>query len=136
MEITTAFSSINWLSSTAAAVSTFLVGGIWYGPLFGRAWMAELGFTEDDLSKRNLPRTFGGSLFLALFAAIVLDLFIGVETTPAFGAMAGFFAGIGWVGSFLGILCLFEMRSMRAFMINAGYCTVSLTVMGLILGIW
>lgn len=81
-----------------------------------------------------MPRTFGGSLLLALFAAIILDTFIGGEATPVLGAMAEFFAGIGWVGAFLGILYLFEMRSMKAFVINAGYCTIALTGMGAILG--
>ena len=31
-----------------AAASAFVVGGLWYGPIFGKAWMAEMGFTEDD----------------------------------------------------------------------------------------
>lgn len=136
MDLGSALSSINWLSIVIAAISTFLVGGIWYGPIFGRAWMAEFGFTEGDLAKRSIPKTFAGSLLLALFAAIILELFIGDEATLIFGAMAGFFAGVGWVGAFLGILYLFEMRSMKAFLINAGYCTIALTLMGAILGVW
>ena len=39
MDLATAFSNINWLSVVVAAASSFLVGGLWYGPLFGKAWM-------------------------------------------------------------------------------------------------
>lgn len=55
----TALSNINWLSVIAAVVSSFLVGGIWYGPVFGRAWMQAFGLSEEDLGKRNLPMVFG-----------------------------------------------------------------------------
>ena len=30
---------VNWLAVLAAAVSAFMLGGIWYGPLFKQAWM-------------------------------------------------------------------------------------------------
>ncbi len=136
MDISSAFSNISWLSVIVAAVSSFLVGGIWYGPMFGVAWMKEFGFTEEDLKKRSVPKTFGLSLLLALIAAVNLEMFIGVEADLAFGAIAGFLAGLGWVATMIGILYLFEMRSMKAFIINAGYCVVSLTLMGLILGAW
>jgi hypothetical protein len=136
MDVGTAFTNINWLSIIVAGVSAFLIGGIWYGPLFGRAWMKEFGFTEEDLKQRNIPKTFGLSLVLALFAAINLDMFIGAEASLSFGAMAGLLAGIGWVATFMGIIYLFEMRSLAAFLINAGYCVIALTTMGAILGAW
>lgn len=136
MDMGTAFTNINWLSIIIAGVSAFLIGGVWYGPLFGRAWMKEFGFTEEDLKQRNIPKTFGLSLILALFAAINLDLFIGAEASLSFGAMAGLLAGIGWVATFMGIIYLFEMRSLAAFLINAGYCVIALTTMGAILGAW
>ena len=136
MDLASALSNINWLSIVVAAISAFLIGGIWYGPVFGRAWMKEFGYTEEDIKQRSIPRTFGLSLLLAFFAAFMLDLFIGATADIIYGTMAGFFAGIGWVAAFLGILYLFEMRSAKAFVINGGYCVVSLTLMGLILGAW
>ena len=136
MDLSTAFTNINWLSVLVAAISSFLVGGIWYGPLFGRAWMEAFNYTEEDLKKRSIPKTFGLSLLLAFIAALILDMFIGPEADIAFGGAAGFFAGIGWVSTFIGILYLFEMQTMKVFMINAGFCVLSLTLMGIILGSW
>lgn len=128
--------AINWLSVIVAAVSAFVVGGVWYGPLFGKAWMAALGMNEEELAKRAMGKVFGVAFLLTLIAAINLEMFIGAEATAAFGTFAGFAAGLGWVGMFLGILYLFENRSFKAWAINGGYCTVALTVMGLILGAW
>ncbi len=136
MDLATSFSTINWLSVIVAALSAFLIGGIWYGPLFGRTWMRLFNFTEEDLKKRSIPLTFGLSLFLAFIAALNLEMFIGAEAGAAYGTIAGFLAGIGWVATYLGIIYLFEMQSIKAFLINGGYCVVSLTVMGLLLGLW
>ena len=136
MDITTAFLNINWWSVLVAALSSFVIGGLWYNPLFGKVWMREFGFTEEDLKKRDLPLTFGLSFVLALVAATILDMFIGHEAGLVFGTCAGFFAGFGWVATMLGILYLFEMKSLKAFLINAGYCMVTLSVMGAILGAW
>lgn len=136
MDLVTAFENINWLSVIVAAISSFLIGGIWYGPFFGKRWMTEFGFTKDDLKKRSVPKTFGLSLLLAFVAALILEMFIGTEADVMFGACAGFFAGFGWVATMLGILYLFEMKTLKAYLINAGYCVVSLTLMGIILGAW
>lgn len=136
MDLASAFTTINWLSVLVAAISAFLVGGLWYGPLLGKSWMVANGFTEADLQQRNPARTFGLSFLLALVAALVLEMFIGPEADLAFGTIAGFMAGLGWVATLLGIIYLFEMKSLRAFLINGGYCVVALTVMGLILGAW
>lgn len=136
MDLSLAYENINWLSVIVAAISAFLIGGIWYGPFFGKGWMTEFGFTEEDLQKRSMPKVFGLSLLLSFIAAFVLELFIGINAELLFGAMAGFLAGVGWVSTMLGILYLFEMKSLKAYLINAGYCIVSLTVMGAILGAW
>ncbi|MBR9776215.1 MAG: DUF1761 domain-containing protein [Cytophagales bacterium] len=131
-----AFANINWLSVIVASVSSFLVGGVWYGPLFGKGWMHAFGFTESDLNTRNMPKVFGLSLLLAFVAALNLELFIGGNANTSYGLIAGFLAGFGWVATLLGILYLFENRSFKAFLINAGYCILALTLMGGILGAW
>ena len=83
-----------------------------------------------------MPLVFGVSLLLAFIAALILDMFIGPEADLFFGIAAGFFAGLGWVATYLGILYLFEMKTMKAYLVNAFYCIFSLTVMGAILGSW
>ena len=135
MDATTAASNINWLSVIVATFSSFIVGGIWYGPVFGKAWMKAFNLSEDELAKRNMPMVFGLALLLSFIAAINLEMFIGAEASVEFAAFAGFAAGLGWVATFLGILYLFEGQSLLGYFINAGYCIFALTLMGLILGL-
>ena len=49
---------LNWLAIVAAAVSAFVLGGLWYGPLFKHAWCREAGM--DPNAKPGHPgRVFG-----------------------------------------------------------------------------
>jgi hypothetical protein len=126
--------TVNWLGVLLAALSAFLVGGLWYGPLFGKAWMEAFNISEDDIAKGHGPKVFGLAFLLSLIAAFNLAMFLGPEADIGFGAAAGFAAGFGWVAMFIGIIYLFESRPFKAWAVNAGYCTVALTLMGLILG--
>ena len=48
----------NLLAIIVAALSGFLIGGVWYGPLFGTAWEAALGYAPDT-SNANLKMSLG-----------------------------------------------------------------------------
>jgi len=127
----------NYLAILVAALSTFMIGGLWYSPaLFGKAWMKENGFTEENMKGRNMIKIFGTAFILGLIASANLAMFIGAESNPAMGALWGFLTGAGWVATFIGTHYIFENRSLRLFLINAGYSIVALTVMGVILAAW
>jgi uncharacterized membrane protein len=136
MDFQQALDSINYLAVIAAALSAFIIGGLWYSVLFGKAWMVENSFTEESLKNSNMAMIFGGSFVLSFIISFILVLFLGPERDAAFGASAGFMAGFFWVASALGITYLFERKSLKLFFINAGYHVITFTVMGLILGVW
>jgi hypothetical protein len=128
---------LNYFAIIVAALSTFMIGGLWYSPaVFGKAWMKENGFTEEGMKGGNMVKIFGTAFILALISAINLAMFMGPENDPAMGAMWGFLAGAGWVATFVGTHYLFERRSFKLFLINAGYSIVALTIMGVILAAW
>ncbi len=128
---------VNWLAVIAAAVSSFVVGGIWYSPvLFGPAWQLESGVTDEQIKSGNPAVTYGGALLLSLVAATVFAIFLGREPDLVLAVSAGFSAGLFWVGASLGINYLFERKSLTLFLINAGYHTLQFTVIGLVLGLW
>ena len=130
-------SLINWLAVIAAALSAFIVGGIWYSPvLFANAWMADSNLTQDQIKQGSMAKTFGFTALFSLIMAANLAAFLATPaTTAAWGAQAGFLAGI-WTFCAIAIHSLFEMRSWRHIFINGGYSVVSLTLMGFILGCW
>jgi hypothetical protein len=129
---------LNWLAVIAAAVSMFVLGGLWYSPaLFGRAWMSANNFTQENLNRGNMARIFGLSFVFALLMSANLAAFLAdAKTTALWGATAGLLAGFGWVTLGLATIALFERRACKYTLINGGYMTVSFTVMGLILGAW
>lgn len=128
---------LNIWAVLVAALSTFLIGGLWYSPaVFGKAWMRENGFTEEGLKNSNTAKIFGLALLLAVIAAVNLAMFMGPENKPEMGALWGFLAGFGWVATFVGTHYLFERKSFTLFLINAGYSVVALTIMGVILAAW
>jgi len=68
--------------------------------------------------------------------AFNLAVFLGPDATLGFAVAAAFAAGFGWVALGMGVTYLFEARSFRLWLIDAGYHAVSFTIMGLILGLW
>ena len=129
---------VHWVAVLAAAVSMFLIGGIWYSPLlFAKPWMAENGFTDAELRARGgTGRIFGGAFALALVSATNLAFFLGgPDTTIGWGACAGALTA-AWIVAAIGTLYLFERRSFKLFAINAGYNLVAFPIMGLILAAW
>jgi len=129
-------SNINYLAVLAAAVSTFVLGGLWYSPLlFGKAWMRANSFAGADLQAFSKARMFGWSFFFALVMAINLAMFLaGPTTNVTWGMAAGGLAGFGWVAMAIAIIGVFENRSWTYILINGGYMTVAFVIMGAIIG--
>jgi len=137
MDMQTAFQNLNWLAIIVAALSAFAFGSIWYSPLlFSKRWMKETGITEDAARQSNMVLIFGLTFILSLIASFFLALFVGKDAGAGFGALAGFMAGLGWVFTFMGINYLYERKTLAHFLINSMYSVLSLTIMGLILGVW
>jgi hypothetical protein len=126
---------INYLAVIAAALSTFVLGGLWYSDaLFGKAWRQAAGVS---LGQGGAPAMiFGGAFVLALVQAFVFAMFLGPDPALPFAAGAGFAAGLCWVAAAFGVTYLFERRSLMHFLINGGYNTLVFTIFGVILGLW
>lgn len=135
-------SSINFLAVIAATLSTFLVGWLWYGPLFGKAWMNTIGVTEEEIQKSNMAKIFGLAFIFELIMAFNLAMFLtgspeaAAEMDAMTGAFYGFLTGFGWIFFAMAVNSLFEGKSWKYILINGGYWSVSFTIMGLIIGAW
>jgi hypothetical protein len=136
------FSTINIWAVLVATLSTFLVGWLWYGPLFGKAWMSAVGLSEEKIQQGNMAKIFGFAFLFELIMAFNLAVFLTGSPEAAemmnaqMGAFYGFLAGFGWVFFALAVNSLYEQKSWKYIFINGGYWTVAFTIMGLILGAW
>ncbi len=127
---------INWLAAIVAGVVSGLgLGFLWYGPLFGKAWMRATGMSKTSASQRNMMIPVIGSLAISILAAITFAFFLG-KVSPGTGALYGFVAGLFWVAGGIGTAYLWEGRSLAHWLINGGYSTAQFTLIGFILGLW
>ena len=127
--------AVNWLAVIAAAISMFVIGGVWYSVLFQKQWMAANGFTDEDMKRGSVPMIFGVAFVLSLLMAANLAFFVAGVTD--LGAVVGYSvaAGLGWAAFGLSVVALFERRPLMYHLINGGYRTVAVVVMGRILGL-
>ena len=131
-----AMGQINYLAVVAAAVSAFLLGGLWYSLLFGKAWMAASGMTEERAAEASQVRVFGIAFVWSLLGAYVFAMFLGPAPVFGFATAAGFAAGLFWVAGSFAISYQFEQRPAKLLLINGGYHTLQYTLYGAILGLW
>lgn len=129
---------VNIPAVIVAAIAPFVLGGLWYSPmLFGKAWMKENDFTDEDLQQGSPVRIFGFSFLFFLVMSVNLAMFLATpETDFTFGVLAGFLAGFGWVALSVAVIALFERRSWKYIAINGGFIVAAFLLMGAILGLW
>jgi hypothetical protein len=136
--------SLNWLAVLVAAISTMVVGFLWYSPLlFAKPWMREMGYDPNDKAKtEEMKKTAGpayaGSMVAGLLSAFTLALILhGLRAEDLhFGIMASFHIWLGFVATVQFTGALFTKQSMKLFAINTGYQLVCYLVMGTILTVW
>jgi hypothetical protein len=128
---------INYLAALAAAIATFVIGGLWYSPLlFYKPWLRANGFSEADVQKGSPAVIFGLAFVFSVIMAANLAAFLATpDTTLVWGATAGGLTAI-WVVLGIGVVALFERRPWGYILVNGGYWFVSFVIMGAILGGW
>lgn len=128
--------NFNVWAALVAAVSCFLVGGLWYSPaLFGSLWSREAGRT--DVKQGGHPaRVFGVSFVFACVAAFAFAWWLGPAPPLGAAVLRGALVGACMVGASFGINYQFADRSALMWAIDAGYHTVMFILFGVVLGLW
>jgi hypothetical protein len=126
------------------------LGTVWFGPLFGKAWMEGAGMTpemmerakSDPAMKRKMMRSYAIVFVLALVMAFVLahsiifaGAYLGVSGLSA-GLQGAFWSWLGFVvPSTIGAV-LWEGKSWKYWMIVVSHWLVLLLIMGVVLSLW
>jgi hypothetical protein len=157
---------INFLALLAAAISTLLVGFVWYHPkVFGTIWMRESGMTEDKMKGSNMVVIFGMAVFYAFLTGMILQFLtihqwgaasmVGEDVANAkpsytafmadygtvfrtfkHGALHGFLTGLFLALPIIGTNALFERRSWKYTLVSGGFWIVCFMLMGGIICAW
>lgn len=134
--------TINWLGVLIATVISFIIGFLWYGPVFGKQWIKLSKMSASDIAKAKQkgmakPATlnFIGTLVMVIVFAQIINL-LGVSTVGQ-GAVLGFWIWLGFFASttLLGGV-LWENKPWGLFVLNGLYWLVNLKVVGILLVLW
>ena len=129
--------AVNLLAVLVAAAAHQAIGFLWYGPLFGRIWMREIGRTEEEL-RRGATRAIVTATIASLVMAFAFALLLTLADAPnvVTGVVWGLVLGIGFVATTTVINGVFEDRKPTVIALFAVYEIVALAAMGAILGAW
>jgi hypothetical protein len=127
---------VNFIAVLVAAVSTFLLGGLWYSKiLFGPIWQREAGDARKP-GEGHPAKIFGLSFLFALLAAFAYALLMPPAVNASMAVTQGLLTGAGIVAASFGINYQFANRSTVLWLIDGGYHTAQFAIYGLILGLW
>lgn len=133
-------SSINWLAFIVAGFAAMVIGFLWYGPLFGKAWIKAHKYTEKDMKNMKIKPmaamalgTINGFVTAFFIALIINALRSG---TLSSGLLAGFVLWIGIAATTRFNSVIFEQSPIKVFIINSTYDLASIIVMSVIFSVW
>lgn len=131
---------INYWAVLGAAIANMIVGSLWYGPLFGKAWRKMMGFSPDSMKSMTLtaPQAMVGGFITALLMGYVLAHFVSligiIDTTGAL--QLAFWSWLGLVATTQVGSVLWEGKPWKLFFLNASQSLISIVVMVCILTRW
>lgn len=121
----------NLYAIAAATLAAFIIGGIWYGPLFSKPWMAELGITKENAGGRSMGMLFAWTLALHAVSAFCLGhLLAHVAHSTHTIMMISSGIALGFIVPAMGINYLYQGRSVKLMAIDCGHWVAVYTVMG------
>ena len=129
-----------------AAVAFFILGALWYGPLFGKKWQAGVGLSDEEMKDANMGKLFGSAFLFALIISFGMAMFFfgfaadpeadAVAMTVEMGAMYGLMTGVFFLFPSISMNYLFARKGAGLMLIDSGYHIVAYTIVGVILAAW
>jgi hypothetical protein len=139
---------INYLAVLVAAIAAMVIGGLWYGPLFGKLWAEGMGWDPNNKELMDKIKKSAGPAYFQQFIGTLLMSYVLAHVLWAFrtsipdlqGVSAGIQGGFWmWLGFILPVKYgdkLWNNKGFKHVAIDLGYYLVLLIVMGIILASW
>ena len=96
--------NVNYLAVVASAVASMVIGSIWYGPLFGKIFMREMGMDkwsaeEQAGMKKKMLQMYGQQFVASLVMFYVFAWLVGGlnQISVVGGLAAAFWVWLGFV---------------------------------------
>lgn len=140
---------INYWAVLVAGIAAMVIGGIWYGPLFGKLWMEGMGWDPNDKARMEKMKKAAGPAYAQMFILALVQAFVFAHVLWAFDIavsekMSALSAGLQgglwmWLGFVLPVKYgdkLWNGKKFKYVAVDLGYYLVLLMVMGIIISSW
>ncbi|MES2203484.1 MAG: DUF1761 domain-containing protein [Patescibacteria group bacterium] len=130
---------INYVAVVVAAVVAFVIGWVWYGPIFGKRWMHLHGKSYESMSEMKMPMGNMAIEFIAtLVTAYVLARFVVLlGVVDVMGAIhLTVWVWLGFIAAIMVGGVLWENEKWELFWIKVGGRFLTILAMTVILGVW
>lgn len=135
---------VNYVAIFVCAVLSMVIGGVWYGPLFGKKWMELNGLSPEDRMRREAMQKSAGPLYGIQFLLSLLQIYILAHFIGGWQDVSGVESAVWiWLGFIMPTVAGLSMWNMHPnrvklamFGLSAGYQLISFVVFGFILGMW
>ena len=122
------------VSVLAATIAGFMAGGLWYGPLFGKMWQAEMRFDDVCKPSGGMARVFAITLVCEGVSAFFLGHLLGhVAHSLRTAMMISCGMALGFVIPAMVINASYAQKSLKLILIDAGHWLVVFAIMGAVL---
>jgi Protein of unknown function (DUF1761) len=134
--------NLNYFAVLAAAVASFIFGGVWYN-VFSRQWLEAVGRSPDgpQMGKSNVGLyllAFGAQLIMAwMLSGVLLHLSLGgMALGLRSGIITALFLWFGFVMTTMVVNYNFHGAKQALTLIDGGQWLGVLVIQGAILGLW
>jgi len=139
---------INYLAVLVSTVVMIVLGSLWYGPLFGKKWIALMGFDMNkvqEMQAKGMGAMWKSYALMGLGALIMsFVLANSISFTKIVLGTTGMAAGMqaafwNWLGFIVPVslgTVLWEGKPWKLWFLNAGYYLVGLLLIGTLLAVW
>jgi hypothetical protein len=124
---------LEWLAILAGTVAMFIVGWLWYGPLFGKKWGAANGVSggsgvpEPAVLVKGFVQTFAINIGIAYFIPLLHAAFQNdytIETALVSSFVLSFFV----IGAAAYATVVYLKKSMTVWSIDTGYYLIGIAI--------
>jgi len=127
-----------YLEPLIGAAAAFMLGFLWYTALFGKAWQAETGVT-DEQAQSGMAITHGIAFLMMFVLASGINMIINfhepAEQTFTHGGFHGIMAAMTFALPAVAIHYAYQKKSLKLFLIDASYILLFCGLMGGIMAV-
>ncbi len=142
---------VNWIAVIVAGLIPTIIGMLYYGPIFGKAWYGSMGKTQAEMEPDNPAVSYGLALVVAMITSFSLKMMIEMMHrdvndagelvfasfhTFGHGALHGAFLCVFLVVPVIVSLSLFHKFAGKTIILNVLFWIICFALMGGILDAW